>query len=141
VRYSIKTTVNAPIERAFDFCANPANFQPLTPEVVVSREPPGDIGQGTVFAFEGNHGGRVEMAEFERPNRFVTESDYGTGAFTTVNTFEPTGDGRTILRVEGPFAVVGGPRVLRPLLALVLAPLVWRERRRVVTFVRRSLDA
>jgi hypothetical protein len=145
MRYRFSITLNAPLERTFDFATDPANFLSRLPGQQFEQTPPGGLGPGTRIRVIQSRmpDGFVEVLELERPHRLVTRSDYGTGPFITVTTFRVTPDMRTVIRIDGELALVGLPSLMRPLtpvLGLVLRPLVWRENRRVGSFLRKALE-
>ena len=105
-------------DEVFEFFAQPRNLEPMTPPLlrfrVVTPEPIA-MGQGTLIRYRLRvHGLPVgwltEITEWAPPYRFVDEQIKGPYAlWHHTHTFEPTGDGDTLMRDVVRYRIGFGP--------------------------------
>ncbi|HEX2050196.1 MAG TPA: SRPBCC family protein [Actinomycetota bacterium] len=105
-------------EDVFDFFAQPRNLEPMTPPLlrfrVVTPEPI-VMGQGTLIRYRLRVRGvpvswLTEITEWEPPYRFVDEQIQGPYAlWHHTHTFEPLGDGDTLMRDVVRYRIGFGP--------------------------------
>jgi len=110
--------LSGPPEQVFGFFAQPRNLEPMTPPLlrfrVVTPEPI-EMGRGTLIRYRLRvHGVPVrwltEITEWEPPHRFVDEQIAGPYAlWHHTHTFEPIGDGDTLMRDVVRYRIGFGP--------------------------------
>lgn len=110
--------VELPPERAFDFYGDAANLEPLTPPWLrfeVTTPKPIEMGAGTLLDYRLRLHGvpvrwRTLIESWEPPHRFLDVQVRGPySLWEHTHTFEPAGDGATIIRDRVRYAIPFGP--------------------------------
>jgi ligand-binding SRPBCC domain-containing protein len=110
--------VEVPIDRAFAFYGDERNLEPLTPpwlhfEVTTAR--PISMASGTLLEYRLKLHGvpirwRTRIDSWEQPTRFTDFQEKGPyKLWEHTHTFEPDGDGATIIRDHVRYAIPFGP--------------------------------
>jgi ligand-binding SRPBCC domain-containing protein len=107
-----------PPARAFDFYGDALNLEPLTPPWLhfeVTTPMPIEMGAGTLLDYRLRLHGvpirwRTRIDVWEPPHRFVDSQVRGPYAlWEHTHTFEPAGDGGTLIRDRVRYAIPYGP--------------------------------
>jgi ligand-binding SRPBCC domain-containing protein len=110
--------VEVPIERAFDFYGDALNLEPMTPPWLhfqVTNEGPILMGAGTLLDYRLKLHGmpirwRTRIETWERPTRFTdTQLSGPYKVWDHTHTFEPDGDGATVIHDRVRYALPLGP--------------------------------
>jgi hypothetical protein len=147
MRETMVFTVNAPVDRVFDFCADfEATTPVLSPETEVTQVPSGEVGVGAVFRFVHHPTrmvGRSEIVEYAPPHTLRVVTDWGRGPFTTLTTVQAAEGGGSLVRVYNDAKPITIWRwmqpfswVFRPFLRGVVA----KANARYVEFARQRLE-
>jgi hypothetical protein len=132
MRETMAFTVNAPVDRVFDFVADFEAATPvLSPGTRITGRSPGPVGLGTVFHYANDRFGivgRTEVVQFAPPHTIgVTTTANDLGPFTNVTVVEAADAGGSTVRIYSnakpfiptrwlrPFAWMFGPLLRRPL--------------------------
>jgi len=110
--------VDVPVERAFDFCGDACNLEPMTPpwlrfRLVTPR--PLELRVGTLLDYRLKLHGvplrwRARIEAWEPPNRFVDVQLRGPySLWEHTHLFEEDGEGATLIRDRIRYAVPLGP--------------------------------
>lgn len=137
--------VEAPVERAFAFYGDDRNLEPLTPpwlhfEVTTPR--PIAMGAGTLLDYRLRLHGvpirwRTRIDAWEPPTRFTDFQEKGPySLWEHTHTFEPEGDGATLITDRVRYAIPFGP-----LGALAHLLFVRRDLERIFDFRREAIAA
>lgn len=111
-------TIDRPVAEVFPFFQDAANLKELVPEFLrfeILTPLPIEMRQGAIIdyrirLFAAPMRWRTEIESFDPPYRFVDVQLRGPYAlWKHEHTFEPTGDGRTIMRDRVEYAVPYGP--------------------------------
>ena len=148
MRETMSFTVNAPVDRVFDFVADFEAATPvLSPGTKITDVSPGPIGLGSVFHYTNDRfgiAGRTEVVQFAPPHTMgVTTTANDLGPFTTMTIVEAAEGGGSMVRMYSnarpfiptkwmrPFAWMFGPLLRKP---------VAKANARYVELARRTLE-
>ena len=119
-----EVTIAAPVEEVFDLVADERTEPRYNPRIARAEKiSDGPVGRGSRFVVEPRRAGArgrmlVEVLEFDRPRRLHHAIHASYLEVDGTLTFEDTG-GATRLRWDWEIDLVGGMRIMSPVLALV----------------------